>query len=216
MSKILVIATAFIVCFGLFSYVNYQYNSFPDPVVIDSRGQPTLGEAGAPVHLISFQDFKCAGCKYFADEIYPKIKKKYIDTGKVKFTLIPIAFLSGSKRVAHAALSAYRIRPESFFPFVERLYEVYSWDFPKWSSTENLVFYAKHTGKIDPYRFQSTLNHWSSASILNANFKLAKRALKNKLSTPALFVDGVEMPPFSFSSISKQIDRRLWENDQQH
>lgn len=61
---------------------------------------PVLGSKDAPVTIIEFSDYDCPWCKYFYDEIYPSLKKEYIDTGKVKFVyrdlpvkqLHPLAF----------------------------------------------------------------------------------------------------------------------------
>ncbi len=54
------------------------------PVKVSLDGDPTLGNADAPVTLIEFSDYECPFCKRHFDETYPQIKKEYIDTGKVK------------------------------------------------------------------------------------------------------------------------------------
>ena len=43
-----------------------------------------LGKKEAPVTIVEFSDFDCPWCKTFYDEIYPELKKEYIETGKVK------------------------------------------------------------------------------------------------------------------------------------
>lgn len=46
---------------------------------------PVLGKTNAPVIVEEFFDYQCPACQFFHQEIFPTIKKKYIDTGKVKF-----------------------------------------------------------------------------------------------------------------------------------
>ena len=49
--------------------------------------QPTdhvLGDPKAPVTLIEYASFTCPHCAHFHIQILPEIKKKWIDTGKVK------------------------------------------------------------------------------------------------------------------------------------
>ncbi|WP_102225869.1 DsbA family protein [Acidimangrovimonas sediminis] len=44
------------------------------------------GDANAPIHVIEYGAFTCPHCAEFHKEVYPQLKKNYIDTGKVKFT----------------------------------------------------------------------------------------------------------------------------------
>lgn len=43
-----------------------------------------LGSKNAPVTLIEFSDYECPFCQRHFKQVYPSIKKDYIDTGKVK------------------------------------------------------------------------------------------------------------------------------------
>ena len=47
-------------------------------------GDHVLGDPKAPVTLIEYASFTCPHCAYFATEILPPVKKKWIDSGKVK------------------------------------------------------------------------------------------------------------------------------------
>jgi protein-disulfide isomerase len=46
-----------------------------------------LGKADAPVTIIEYASMTCPHCADFHAETYPTLKSKYIDTGKVRFTL---------------------------------------------------------------------------------------------------------------------------------
>ncbi len=56
-------------------------------------GDPhVLGDANAKVTIIEFGDYQCPSCRLFWKEVEPRLKKEYVDTGKVKlvFTDFPI------------------------------------------------------------------------------------------------------------------------------
>lgn len=44
----------------------------------------TYGDPSAPVELIEYASLTCSHCSHFALDIYPQLKEKYLDTGKVK------------------------------------------------------------------------------------------------------------------------------------
>jgi protein-disulfide isomerase len=55
---------------------------------------PTLGDKNAPITLIEFSDYECPFCKSYFDQTLPRIKQKYVDTGKVKIVYrdLPLPF----------------------------------------------------------------------------------------------------------------------------
>lgn len=46
-----------------------------------------IGADDAPVTIIEYASFTCSHCADFANNTFPKLKKDYIDTGKVRFTM---------------------------------------------------------------------------------------------------------------------------------
>lgn len=71
-----------------------QAPAAPTSAKISIDDDPTLGDKNAPVTLIEFSDYECPFCKRHFDQVYPQIKKDYIDTGKVKliFRDYPLPF----------------------------------------------------------------------------------------------------------------------------
>jgi protein-disulfide isomerase len=45
------------------------------------------GEANAPVTIVEYASMTCSHCAAFHNNVYPTLKSKYIDAGKVKFML---------------------------------------------------------------------------------------------------------------------------------
>ena len=53
-------------------------------VFIGVDDDPMLGSADAKILMIEFGDYQCPSCRMFWKDIEPRLKKEYIDTGKVK------------------------------------------------------------------------------------------------------------------------------------
>jgi protein-disulfide isomerase len=56
-----------------------------------AEAQPTfniLGREDAPVAIVEFSDLQCPYCAMYALQTFPRIKKAYIDTGKVRYAAV--------------------------------------------------------------------------------------------------------------------------------
>jgi len=49
---------------------------------------PMLGSANAKVLIIEFGDYQCPSCRMFWKDVEPRLRKEYIDTGKVKLVFL--------------------------------------------------------------------------------------------------------------------------------
>jgi protein-disulfide isomerase len=78
-----------------------------NPTIADVMKTGTLpemafGRADAPVTIIKYASLTCPHCRHFHLETFPKLKKEYIDTGKVRFIIreFPIGKTSGVATIA--------------------------------------------------------------------------------------------------------------------
>ncbi|MEJ2377128.1 MAG: thioredoxin domain-containing protein, partial [Pseudolabrys sp.] len=46
-----------------------------------------LGDPKAPVIIIEYASMTCPHCAHFDETTFPALKKQYIDTGKVRYTM---------------------------------------------------------------------------------------------------------------------------------
>jgi len=69
---------------------------------------PILGNPGAKLALVEFSDFECPFCFRFHKQAYPEIKRRYIDTGKLRYVFkdFPLGFHAGARPAAIAARCA--------------------------------------------------------------------------------------------------------------
>ncbi|MBD1385328.1 thioredoxin domain-containing protein [Mucilaginibacter rigui] len=70
----------------------------------DSRS-PTMGTGTATVTMTIFSDFECSFCKVFATDIFPRLKKQYVDKGlmQVNFRHLPLAIHKNALMAAEAS-----------------------------------------------------------------------------------------------------------------
>lgn len=54
------------------------------PVKVSVDNDAVLGDKNAPLTMIEFSDYECPFCKRHFTDVYPQIKKDYIDKGKLK------------------------------------------------------------------------------------------------------------------------------------
>lgn len=55
-------------------------------------GDIELGNKDAKVTVVEFSSITCNHCAYFAQDVFPKIKANYIDTGKIRYIMRDLAF----------------------------------------------------------------------------------------------------------------------------
>jgi len=97
----------------------------PKQVSIDD--DPVLGSKDAPVTLIEFSDYECPFCKRHFDNVYPQLKKDYIDTGKVKlvFRDFPLSFHDPMATTEAIAASCAREQGDdaTYFKFHDEMFK---------------------------------------------------------------------------------------------
>ena len=75
------------------------------PTAADSRA---MGRLDAPVAIVEYSDYQCPYCQRFHAEVLPRLKSRYIDTGKVRFFFrdLPLTMHRESTPAAVAARCA--------------------------------------------------------------------------------------------------------------
>jgi protein-disulfide isomerase len=76
---------------------------------VNIAGAPMLGRANAPVTIVEFSEFECPACQRFSVGFLPRLKKEFIDTGKVRFVFLDLPIEKAhpqSRKAAEAAQCA--------------------------------------------------------------------------------------------------------------
>ncbi len=136
---------------------------------VATLGSPILGDLKAPVTLIEFTDYECPFCKKFYKNALPKLKKEYIDTGKLRLVVrdFPLPFHKNARPAANAAHCAGE--QDKFWPMHDALYEGNK------MSAEDIKNHATKIGlKLEP--FQNCLKAQRYKKYINNDMKEAQMA----------------------------------------
>lgn len=200
--------------FGLVGFfLAHHSTTLPAPVAFDVSQQPAMGRVDAPVHLVAFEDVKCVNCREFQEHVFPILKKEYIDTGKVLFTVVPLSFLEDSEMVSNAILTVYYHNPNRFFSYLERVEKAFAQENEGWDSEEGLLGYAAEVGGIDLPYLQASLQTRKYLPALRQNLSLAKKLMGQGVAIPSLYINGVAIPSWKWSRVNKYIEMCLDEVD---
>ena len=145
----------------------------------------TLGAENAPVTIIEYASLTCSHCKNFELRTYPELKKRYIDTGKVRFIFREFVL---NEVDALAVLLARCTDKDKYFPFVETLFEKQDqWVVDK--PVAPLLAIARQVGFTEESFKQCASNQKLFESIKSQRDRAAdKFGVK---STPTFFINGV-------------------------
>ena len=96
----------------------------------DSIKEIVIGQADAPLTIVEYASLGCSHCASFHQNVYPELKRDYIDTGKVKFVFRD--FPLGAPALA-ATMIARCSGPQRYLGFVDIFFRAQ----PQWSPANN-------------------------------------------------------------------------------
>lgn len=166
-----------------------------------------LGDAKAPVTIIEYASMTCPHCATFTEKSFPDIKKKYIDTGKVRFIFREFPLDNLAAAVFMLARCNAETNSEKYFAYIDTLFrQQRTWAVEK--PLEPLLTISKQAGFT-----QETFNAClSNQKVLDGIEAVRQRAVdKFKVqSTPSFFINGkLYTGALSVDEMSKIIDPLL-------
>jgi len=152
---------------------------------IEALKEKKIGTEEANIEIIEFASLTCGHCAKFHNEVFPKIKKEFIDTGKVSFIYQDFPL---DKFALKASVIARCSGEKKFFSFLKVLYSKQK----DWTRTEDpfrsLLKIAKLGGlKNDEIKVcvgNKSIEDGILKQRLNASKKFDIKA------TPTLYING--------------------------
>lgn len=203
-NKVLVLVTFFLGLSALGFFGFYRSTQLPQPVAFEPQGFPTFGNHKAKLKIVSFEDFRCHNCRRFHEKVFSQIRTHYIDSGKAHYTLIPLAYLKGSKPLANAALAVYESSPEKFLSFAGKLFDRFK---EEEASQEKLIAVAESVGGIDLAYLKRAIQEELFYQKLEKTLIWAKEIMQEDFGVPTLYINGIHAPTGSFQAIQRRIER---------
>ncbi len=150
-------------------------------------GDKVLGSDKAPVTIVEYASVTCPHCAAFHVEVYPKLKEKFIDTGKVRFIFREFPTAPANASIAGFMLA--RCSGDKFFPLIDAMMEQQrSWIEKPY---EGLLRMARQAG-MSQEAFETCLQDRKLAEEIGNS---ASRAVEKfgVDSTPTFFVNGTKL-----------------------
>lgn len=177
----------------------------PTQVQINTKDQPTLGSPKAKIHIVAFEDLKCHNCMRYNLQILPTLKKKYIETGKAKYTVINVAFIPGSMPAANAARCLYKQNKKFFTPFVKNVYNQQPGEMVNWATIPNLVNLANNIPGVNKKKLSRCIYKSPYTHFINNNLKIAMGVMNGVVATPTIYVNGYIVKPLTMDRLDEVI-----------
>jgi protein-disulfide isomerase len=148
----------------------------------------SLGNPKARVTVVEYASASCPHCAHFNQEVFPAFKAKYVDTGKVRYTLKE--FLTGPAQVAAAGfLMARCAGPSKYFTVLDQVFASQ----PTWSTAPikaTFLGIAQKNGLTEA-QFEACLKDEAALEKLNARVQAAVDDGVD--STPTFYVNGTKL-----------------------
>ena len=183
----------------------FCFKSYADSINLKSN-LVVLGSDKAPVKIKIFSSLTCPHCANFHTDVVSKIKKKYIETGKVQLIFIDFPL---DQAAFNASKLLHCLEEKQQMVFLDTIYETQE----KWTNgsnvddiNENLKKIVKNLG-INSTEFDKCLvNEVISDKILSQRIDATQKYSIN--ATPTIIINEKKLEgSVSFKNIEKNIEK---------
>ena len=180
-----------------------------DPSKVENKYiEMSKGSDTAPVEFVEYASLTCPACAAFHANVYPKLNKEYIETGKIQFIHREIYFDRAGLWAALTARCTNMVN--HYFGIIDLLYA----EQPKWSRSElsdeivDALLKISAKSGIEKAKAISCLEDQEKALSLVEKFQFyAKR--DNIESTPTFIINGKKYTNRSYDELKKIIEKEL-------
>ena len=151
----------------------------------------SLGAPKAKVQVIEYASLSCPHCAHFNETIFAPFKAKWVDTGKVRYTLKEM--LTPPQQVAAAGfLMARCAGPAKYFKVVDEVFRSQ----PRWENGKIKSVFVEIAGAngLSEAQFNACLTDEKAQDALNARAQRAAE-VDGVNSTPTIFINGKQLDP---------------------
>ena len=180
-----------------------------DPKKVESKYiEMSKGDDNAPIVFVEYASLTCPACAAFHTNVYPKLNKEFIETGKIKFIHREIYF---DRAGLWAALTARCTNAaKRYFGVLDLLYS----EQPKWSRSDTsdeivdaLLKISAKSG-IEKGKAISCLEDQEKALALVNQYKIYVDEDSIE-STPTFVINGKKYSNRSYEEIKEIIEKEL-------
>ena len=173
----------------------------------DALPEMSMGDDKAPVTVIEYASMTCPHCAHFQETTFPELKKRYIDTGKVRYIFREFPLDSLAAAAFMLARCSGQDDKTKYFALIDTMFaQQRTWAVEK--PLAPLFAIAKQAG-FTQQSFDACL---TNQKVLDGIESIRQRAVNQfKVeSTPTFFINGAKLPgALSIEDMAKAIDPYL-------
>jgi protein-disulfide isomerase len=149
-----------------------------------------MGSAKAPVTVIEYASASCPHCARFNNDVFPALKTKYVDAGKVRWVFRE--FLTPPPELAAAVFMTARcVGPAHYFAVIDAAFHAQEKIYSTGDLMTPLRKIATDNG-LDDKAFQACLGDQKGFDALNA--RVERYATRDQIrSTPTFLIGGARL-----------------------
>jgi protein-disulfide isomerase len=155
-----------------------------DPLTLTADDR-ILGKSDAPITIVEYGSLTCPHCAAFDAEVLPKLKEKWLDSGKAKIVFRPFP---RDEVDLHAASVALCVAPDRFYAFIDAMFAGQE----QWmAASDHKAALARIAllGGVNKTKFDSCWDDKAIQDKLLASRLVASQQLGVD-STPTFFING--------------------------
>jgi len=165
----------------------------------------SMGKVDAPVTIVEYASMTCGHCAVFHNTVLPKLKEKYIDTGKARlvFREFPLDNIA-----AAVSMLARCVSGDGTSAFISEMFKrQQEWAFQPGNPVPRLFEMSRQAG-FTQASFDKCLTDDKLLQQIEAGRKRATEKFGVN-ATPTFFVNGKRLPGVTIADFEKAIDPLL-------
>jgi protein-disulfide isomerase len=177
---------AFFTIFFIFNFLSLP--SYGESLLDISKNDFVIGDENAPLTIIEYSSMSCNHCADFHSNTLEKIKKEYVDTGKVKFVFRDFPF----NYPALLGSMVLRCVPGDVrYDYMNALFQLQpSWAFGDNVKTKQELLKIMQSGGMTKKEFDNCISNVDLENNILEGVMAAQSELNIK-STPSFLVNGI-------------------------
>lgn len=153
-----------------------------------ATGEMSLGNPKAKVQMVEYASMSCSHCAAFNNDVFPAFKKKYIDTGKVHYTLREI--LTPPQEVAAAGFLIARCAgKDKYFTVIDAMFAGHE-EMARTGDALTAILNAGKAGGLSEDQVKACVTNQAELDALNA--RVDDNIKRGVSGTPTFFFNGKE------------------------
>src|SRR5882724_9439982 len=148
-----------------------------------------IGSAKARVTITEYASMSCPHCAAFGENVFPLLRSRFIDTGKVRFVFREFPFDAKAAAASMLARCIAKDDSEKYLGAIETLFKLQE---RLVAQTKDTLFFVGKLNGMSEQEIEGCAKDQAQLDRLAADAQYALKEL-NVVSTPTFFLNGVKL-----------------------